>query len=208
MQDVQDSQGRTFQVDKLRLLARSLVHEGIKGDVVAIKEINRLEIKPPRGHPTSYKPEFDAQAHKLCQLGATDRELADFFDVSIDTITQWKSVHPRFSASLKVGKDEPDERVVRSLYQRAMGYSFDTEEIFVVGGEVTRVPVRKHVPPDVTACIFWLKNRRQQQWRDVHKLEHGQPGDFDRLTDDELVLEIRRESEAIALLGHGKGTVN
>jgi hypothetical protein len=160
------------------------------------------------GRPSSYRPEYAAQAKKLCELGATDAELADFFEVSIFTIREWKAKHPKFSVALKVGKDEPDENVVRSLYQRARGYSFDAEEIFVKDGEVTRVPVRKHVPPDVTACIFWLKNRRQQQWRDVHKIEHGDPGDFDRLTDDELVLEIRRESEAIALLVNGKGTVN
>ncbi len=42
----------------------------------------------------------------------------------------------------------------------------------------------------------------------IDRKEIGEPGDFDRLTDDELVLEIRRESEAIALLVNGKGTVN
>jgi hypothetical protein len=47
-----------------------------------------------------------------------------------------------------------------SLYNRANGYSYDAEKIFCdKNGKVTRVPYREHVPPDVTACIFWLKNR-------------------------------------------------
>jgi hypothetical protein len=47
-----------------------------------------------------------------------------------------------------------------SLYNRANGYSYDAEKIFCdKNGKVTRVPHREHVPPDVTACIFWLKNR-------------------------------------------------
>jgi hypothetical protein len=29
-----------------------------------------------------------------------------------------------------------------------------------------------HVPPDVTAAIFWLKNRDPQHWRDSQQLEH------------------------------------
>ena len=51
--------------------------------------------------------------------------------------------------------------VERSLYSRAVGYSFNSEKIFCnKDGEVTRVPIVEHVPPDVTAQIFWLKNRK------------------------------------------------
>ena len=49
--------------------------------------------------------------------------------------------------------------VERSLYSRAVGYSFNSEKIFCnKDREVTRVPIVEHVPPDVTAQIFWLKN--------------------------------------------------
>ncbi len=154
-----------------------------------------MEPKKP-GRPTAYKPEFATQAEKLCELGATDIELADFFGVSPRLINYWKHQHPKFLQSLKTGKASLDERVERSLYHRAIGYSFDAVKIFPPRGKgkPVLVPYREHVPPDTTACIFWLKNRRQQQWRDVHKIEHGQAGDFDRLTDDELVLEIRKET--------------
>jgi hypothetical protein len=34
------------------------------------------------------------------------------------------------------------------------------------------VPYIEHVPPDVTAGIFWMKNRDPQHWRDSQQLEH------------------------------------
>jgi hypothetical protein len=55
------------------------------------------------------------------------------------------------------------------------------------------------VPPDTTGCIFWLKNRRQQQWRNVQKHEHGRPGDFDGMSKDALRDFIRREAEELGL---------
>jgi hypothetical protein len=39
-------------------------------------------------------------------------------------------------------------------------------------GKVTRVPYVEHVPPDVTACIFWLENRKPNEWRDVQQMQH------------------------------------
>lgn len=115
--------------------------------------------------PSSYKPEFAEQARKLCELGATDAELADFFEVSVRTLNNWKS-KPEFLQSLKVGKDAADNRVEASLYHKATGYTYDSVKIFQFQGQVIEAPYREHVPPDTTAMIFWLKNRRPEQWRD------------------------------------------
>lgn len=61
-----------------------------------------------------------------------------------------------------------------SLYNRANGYSYDAEKIFCdKNGKVTRVPYREHVPADVTAQIFWLKNRDPAHWRDAWQVEHS-----------------------------------
>jgi hypothetical protein len=131
------------------------------------------------GRPSSYKPEYAEQATKLCKLGATDVELADFFGVSINTIGSWKTQFPDFLVALKAGKDEADNRVERSLYQRATGYTFDAVKIFMPSGakEPVYAPYREHVAPDTTACIFWLKNRRREEWRDKQEHEHtGQIG--------------------------------
>ena len=121
----------------------------------------------PAGRPSKYKPEFAEQAEQLCKLGATDNDLAQFFKVTTVTLWNWQSRHPEFFKALKVGKAESDDRVERSLYNKATGYTFTSEKVFQFQGEIVRATVTEHVPPSDTAMIFWLKNRRQEQWRDV-----------------------------------------
>jgi hypothetical protein len=125
------------------------------------------------GRPSKYKPEFAKQAAKLCKLGATDAQLADFFQVSVSTINLWKVEHKEFSESIKVPKGEADERVEQSLYRRAMGYEHDEVDIRVIANDVVITPIRKYYPPDSTAMIFWLKNRRPAEWRDKQDVEHS-----------------------------------
>lgn len=124
--------------------------------------------------PSKYEPAFAETAQKLCKLGATDVEIADFLDVAVSTLYLWKHAHPEFSEALKVGKDLADERVQRSLYHRAVGYSFDAVKIFMPAGasEPVYAPYREHVPPDATSMIFWLKNRQADKWRDKSEHEH------------------------------------
>lgn len=120
------------------------------------------------GRPSSYREEFAEQAKKLCQLGATDQEIADFFEVSVRTVYRWKADHDDFCQALKAGKEVADERVERSLFQKATGYEQDEVKIFMPAsaGAPVYAPYRAKVAPDTTACIFWLKNRRPDLWRD------------------------------------------
>lgn len=127
------------------------------------------------GRPTAYRIDYARQAAQLCNLGATDVELADFFQVDIATIYRWKHNHPAFCEALKLGKNAADERVEKSLYSKATGYTFDAEEVFQHQGQIIRAPVRKHVPPSDTAIIFWLKNRKRAEWQDAQVHEHKLP---------------------------------
>lgn len=126
------------------------------------------------GRPSKYKVEYAKQAAKLCSLGATDAQLADFFEVAISTIALWKVQHTAFSDAIKVPKAEADERVEQSLYRRAIGYEHDEVDIRVVSGEIVETPIRKFYPPDTAAAIFWLKNRKKEEWRD--KIDHELSG--------------------------------
>ena len=123
--------------------------------------------------PSKYRPEFVTQAEKLCKLGATDLEIADFFGINVATLNRWKGEYPEFCASLKAGKESADSRVERSLFSRATGYEHDEVDIRVVQNRIVKTPIRKFYPPDTTAAIFWLKNRKPAEWRDKQELEHS-----------------------------------
>lgn len=123
--------------------------------------------------PSKYDAKFPEQARKLCLIGATDLEIADFFDVNVATLYRWKNEHPEFREALKEAKAEADKRVEESLYHRALGYSHDAEKVFNYQGEIVRAPYREHYPPDTTAAIFWLKNRQPERWRDKQEVEHA-----------------------------------
>lgn len=127
------------------------------------------------GRPSKFKPEFIEQAEKLCRLGATDIEVADFFKVEVRTLYRWKSENYAFCQSLKAGKDEADSRVERSLFARATGYEHDEVDIRVVANTIVQTPIRKYYAPDTTAAIFWLKNRKSGDWRDLKAVEMGGP---------------------------------
>lgn len=144
------------------------------------------------GRPSAYRTEYAAQAGALTHDGATDEQLAAKFSVTVGTIQNWKKSEPEFLYALKAGKREADSEVVTSLFKRAQGFEYEEavpiklktvtyNEKGVRASEVERVEivmVARVVPPDTTACIFWLKNRQQAAWRD--KQEHdvtsgGQP---------------------------------
>ena len=167
------------------------------------------------GRPSSYKQEYAKQAEKLCALGATDTDIAEFFGVDARTVYRWKHEYPEFCQSLKTGKDAADERVERSLYHKAVGYKFEAVKIFMPAGAERPVyaPYTEHVPPDTTAAIFWLKNRRSKDWRDVRQHEIGAPGEFAALTDEELLKAISEEARELGLAapkpnGRGNGTAH
>lgn len=122
--------------------------------------------KHPGGRPTLYRPEYVAQAGKLCALGATTPELADFFGVDISTVSLWLVEHKEFSEVVKREKEIANNRVEESLYRRAMGYEHDEVDIRVIDNKIVQTKIRKHYPPDAKAMIFWMKNRRPREWRD------------------------------------------
>jgi hypothetical protein len=129
------------------------------------------------GRPSDYKPEYAEQARKFCLLGATDKDLAEFFDVVESTINKWKLDHPEFSESVKAGKIQADAKVAESLFKRATGYVGTKTVTATDKGIITDIrEVNDFVGPDTTAGIFWLKNRQKEKWRDKQDHEHSGPG--------------------------------
>lgn len=160
------------------------------------KSQDNIIIKNKKGCPTKYKEEYNQQVYKLCLLGATDKEIANFFDVDEGTINNWKKHYSDFFKSIKSGKIEADANVASSLYKKSTGYEIDEEEAKVIsrgnneGSQVEIVKVKKYYPPDTAAMNIWLKNRRGkikdvddsgqetggQKWADKQEIDHTTNG--------------------------------
>lgn len=124
------------------------------------------------GRPSEFRQEFVPRVLEMAARGATDIEIADSLEVSVRTLYRWKAENAEFSQSLKVAKDIADERVERSLFQRATGYERDAVKVFMnKDGDPVYAPYREDVQPDTTACIFWLKNRQPDKWRDKTEVD-------------------------------------
>ena len=133
------------------------------------------------GRRTDYKPEFVQVVRELCASGATDEELAEHLGVNRSTIYRWKNTHPEFCHAIKVGKGPADQRVVNSLYKKAVGYEVETEKVFQFGGKIIKTTITEYIPPDTKAAMFWLKNRLPGEWRDKPEIP---------ITDDDIPQEV------------------
>ena len=102
--------------------------------------------------------------------GLTDEDIAGKVGITRTTIYSWKHKSPAIADALKNGKEVSDYRVEKSLYQRATGYTTKTKRTIITvatdGKKSQRVLVEEiEHAPDVSAAIFWLKNRRPDKWR-------------------------------------------
>lgn len=93
-----------------------------------------------------YKDENIEIVYRLSLLGLTEDEMSGVFGISRRTFNSWKRKYPEFQKALQQGMFFADGEVAESLYRRACG---DEKKL-----------------PDTSACIFWLKNRQPDKWRD------------------------------------------
>lgn len=140
--------------------------------------------------------------------GLTDEQIAYNIGITRKTLFNWKSTHLPIFHALKRGKEVIDIQVENALLKRALGYSYNevTRERFIdkkTGEnslEITKT-ITKEVSPDVTAQIFWLKNRKPEEWRD--RKETRIDGDlnitneYETMSDDELDQLVMRYAEAV-----------
>jgi hypothetical protein len=122
---------------------------------------------------SSYQAEYAELARKLCLLmGADDQELAGFFDVPLATLQEWLASVPEFAAAVLAGRTLADADVADRLWRRAIGYSHPAVRIFSHQGNALEVAYTEHYPPDTAACLFWLKSRQPEKWRDKIEQDH------------------------------------
>ena len=100
--------------------------------------------------------------------GLTDEQIAKNIGINRTTLYDWKKKETNIADALKKGKEVIDFEVENALLKRALGYEYE-EETYENG--ILTKKVKKQVPPDTTAQIFWLKNRKKAQWRDKVEYE-------------------------------------
>lgn len=126
---------------------------------------------------SKYKEDFPVLVEMYCREGLVEADVAKKLGVSVSTFEQYKLQYPEFLEAIKRGKAPIDFEVENSLLKRALGYTFTEKkrEIENLDGGVisvkSTVETIKEVLPDVTAQIFWLKNRNPKRWRDVKGVE-------------------------------------
>ncbi len=180
-------------------VSETIESETFNEEAIAGEEPERRSV----GRPTLFRDEYVEQAYKLCLLGATDAELADFFEVCERTINTWKEDYPEFLQSLKAGKASADAAVAESLYKRALGYSHPDVHISNFQGMITVTDIVKHYPPDTGAAFIWLKNRQPHKWKD--KVEVKEDINLNIFPPKEVLKELfeaslKRSTEKAAML--------
>ena len=127
-------------------------------------------------HPTAYRETFPALAKTFCmECGGTNIQLARLFRVGISALKSWLAKYPQFKAAVQAGKDFFDTGTAEQcLLKRVTGYNVVeiTEEADKAGKLNITKKIYRHIPPDVTAQIFFLCNRNGERWRQRQTMEH------------------------------------
>lgn len=124
----------------------------------------------PLGRPTKFNEKIKEKILELAQKGKTDEDIAEIIGVHVNTLRNWKGAFPDLLWALKESKQVADDLVEASLFSRAVGYSHREEKVFCHEGMIVTHEVTKHYPPDTTAAIFWLKNRKPNEYRDKREI--------------------------------------
>ena len=163
-----------------------------------------------RGRPSKYNTINLEQVERIAGLGFDDVEIATILGISERTLNVYKS-KPEFLQSLKRGKALVDHDVTRNLFKRAIGFSYDEVTKELRKGKMCKTKVvTKDVVPDVTAQIFWLKNRRKDLWRERQEidltLKEYKHVEYKHFTKEQLDAETERLADEI-LASRGRTSI-
>lgn len=154
------------------------------------------EPKTKRGGISKYHVSLLTPARKAAATGMTEAEIAEFLGIDRSTLWVWKTQYPEFEQALRLGKELPDERVKAALYNSAIGYFVTIKKGAVdkKSGELVEWEETQYIKPEVTAQIFFLKNRRPKEWNDRGGLGDD---DFENYSDADLAKLVREKAKKL-----------
>lgn len=99
--------------------------------------------------------------------GLNDEQIAQNIGINPATLYKWIDRYGKIGEAIRKGKAPVDFQVENALLKRALGYDWEETTTEVYGDGKKHVKkVTRHVPPDVGAMAFWLKNRKPRKWRE------------------------------------------
>ena len=129
------------------------------------KHLPQIVNNKPTGRPRKYQAKFAEIARAMSFVGASRQEIAEFLNVTPQTLGKWIASQPDLAEAVKAGQ-YATAQVTMKLFQRAMGYDIveTRTEINADGVEVKRIITNKHMHPDIGAIMQWLRNRDPEHW--------------------------------------------
>lgn len=119
-----------------------------------------------------YKTAMADQVQTLvAELGANNRQVAEVLGVTPQTVERWKEKIPEFGEAFKEAEKIANEKVKQALYKRCLGFERKATKIMQYQGEIVEADYMEYYPPDVQACLEWLKKRDPENWRDITRQE-------------------------------------
>lgn len=118
---------------------------------------------------------------RLAESGLSEDEIAERVGLDRGVFQRWKKKYPLFNSALHLGSPNADLEVISALHKKATGYNVEVKKAYKLKRidydpetgkkvreyeEIAQVPDEDHVPADVRAGIFWLKNRQGDAWND------------------------------------------
>jgi hypothetical protein len=148
----------------------------------------------PNGYEEFVKNDGLIKVEGWARDGLLDKQIAGNIGIAERTFSTWKQKHDALRTTLKRGKVVVDIQVENALLKKALGYT--TVEITEYPDEdgkmVVSKTVTKEVPPDATAQIYWLKNRKPDEWREKKHIEMSGELNVTNLTDEQLDEKLKR----------------
>jgi len=144
------------------------------GDKSPLPSSDKGSAPAPLGRPPVYNDTMPERAYTLIsRTGMSQEDLAVAFGVTDAAIAQWKGKHPEFFRAINQAYfDFNSGEIVKALATRAKGFTVEEEKIFCnAEGQITRARTRKYYPPDTSAIMYWLNNRRKDEWAYNSRIE-------------------------------------
>ena len=117
---------------------------------------------------------FSPEKLEMLKCWARDFPLVDVaskMGITVQTLRKWKKKYPEIAEAINETKEVLDYKIENALVKKALGYTTTDVRTLISppdkdGNRKIRVEkIEREIPPDTTAIMAWLNNRKPDQWK-------------------------------------------